>query len=271
MPQEVSETVWSIILGYSLRVLGVLVVLSVGWMLAGWARRLALRALERAELDATLSKFFSKMARWAVIVLTGLTCLGIFGIQTTSFAAVIAAAGLAIGLAFQGTLSNFAAGVMLLIFRPFKVGDMVQVAGKIGRVDELDLFTIVLDTPDHRRIILPNSAVFGQTIENITYHQQRRVEISFTVPRAADIDQTRQILSRAVEAVPNRVKEQPAEVLIIDLDATTVKWQARVWGATEEVPAVNEALIRAVKNALDEEAAGRAAAASAASAVAKVA
>src|SRR5262245_59164516 len=116
MPQvseQVSETAWTLLLSYSLRVMGVLIVLSVGWILAGWARKLALRALERAELDATLSKFFSKMARWAVIVLTGLSCLGIFGIQTTSFAAVIAAAGLAIGLAFQGTLSNFAAGVML--------------------------------------------------------------------------------------------------------------------------------------------------------------
>ena len=126
-----------------------------------------IKGLEKTRFDETLTKFFAKIARWGVLALGVLSCLSIFGVETTSFAALIGAMGLAIGLAFQGTLSNFASGVMLLIFRPFKVGQFVKVGGEAGTINEIDLFTIALDTSDNRRIIIPNSKVFGATIENV--------------------------------------------------------------------------------------------------------
>ena len=124
------------------------------------------------------------------------------GIKTTSFAAVIGAAGLAVGLAFQGTLSNFAAGVMLLVFRPFNVGDVVNAAGVLGKVHCIQLFAVAIDTFDNRRIIIPNSAVFGSTIENISHHPIRRADVDVGTDYTADIDQTRDVLTAPVYLRP---------------------------------------------------------------------
>ena len=122
-----------LIANYAARMIGVLVLLFVAWLVSTWVRRITVRGLEKASFDPTLTKFFGSAARWAVLLLAGLACLGVFGVQTTSFAALIGAGGIAIGLAFQGTLSNFAAGLMLLIFRPFKVGQSISVAGQKGK------------------------------------------------------------------------------------------------------------------------------------------
>ena len=157
-----------------MRVALVLIILFVAMTLAGWVAATVRASLTRMKFDPTLSKFMAKLARWGVLLLAGLSCLSYFGIETTSFAAVIGAAGFAVGLAFQGTLSNFAAGAMLLLFRPFKVGDVVNLDGSLGIVDEIELFTTTLDTFDNRRLLLPNSSVFGSKIENITYHPRRR-------------------------------------------------------------------------------------------------
>ncbi len=169
----------------------VLVVLVVAWLLSMWVRRLIHAALTRAKFDATLTKFFAQAARWAILVAAVLIAMRIFGIEATSFAALIAAMGLAIGLAFQGTLSNFAAGVMLLTFRPFKVGDVVEVAGELGIIDEIELFFTQMDTFDNRRVILPNSQIFGNTIENLSHHQVRRADFNVGTAYGADLDQAR--------------------------------------------------------------------------------
>ncbi len=136
---------------WGIRVIGVLVALFIGWNVGGWVRRIILKSLEKRSFDAALTQFAANMARYGIITVVVIGCLGVFGIQTASFAAVLAAAGLAIGLAFQGTLSNFASGVMLLIFRPFKIDDLIKTAGELGVVKEIDLFTIELTTPDNRR------------------------------------------------------------------------------------------------------------------------
>lgn len=133
-----------------------------------------------------------------------LGCLTMFGFETTSFAAVIGAAGLAIGLAMQGTLSNFSAGHMLLIFRPFKVGDVVSTAGVTGKVINLALFTTEFDTPDNRRIIVPNGAIFGSTIENITFHDTRRVDVSVGTEYTADYWAVR---DRATQSIKKHLDE----------------------------------------------------------------
>lgn len=162
------------------RIVGVLVILFGALIVAGWLKRMVVKRLEPTT-DKTLARFMGNVVRWVVLVLAFVGCLGLFGIETTSFAAVLGGASVAIGLAMKGTLSNVAAGAMLLVFRPYKVGDVVKVDGTQGKVDEIGLFTTTMDTPDKRRIIIPNGNIFGDTIENVTFHEERRVDVNVGV------------------------------------------------------------------------------------------
>ncbi len=237
---------------FLMKVMGVIVLLFVAWVAAGWLGRLARKAMLKARLDETLTKFFSKFIRWAVLILALLACLGVFGVETTSFAAVIGAAGLAIGLAFQGTLGNFAAGIMLLMFRPFKVGDIVNVAGQTGKVDEIELFTTTIDTPDNRRIIIPNGSVFGSVIENISHHSTRRVDVAVGSDYSADLDATRDILTRVATNVSGRLDDPEPAVVLLELGGSSIDWSVRVWCNSADFWGVKQALTRDVKNALDQ-------------------
>ncbi|MHC5114124.1 MAG: mechanosensitive ion channel family protein [Planctomycetota bacterium] len=236
---------------YGLPVIGAIVLLFVGWIVAGWVARIVTRTLTRAKLELTLSKFAGKMAKWAILLFVVLACLQMFGVSVTAFAAVLAAAGFAVGLAFQGTLSNFSAGVMLLVFRPFKVGDVVSVAGVTGKVNEIDLFVTTVDTADNRRIILPNGSVFGATIENISHHETRRVDVSVGTDYAADLDQTRQVLLDAAGAIDNVLADPEPAVVLSGLGGSSVDWSVRVWVAAGDYWPVKDALTREVKYALD--------------------
>ncbi len=229
----------------------VLIILTVAWTVSGWGSSIVRAGFERIKFDETLSIFISKLVRWCILLLAGLTCLNFFGVETTSFAALIGAAGLAIGLAFQGTLSNFAAGGMLLIFRPYKVGDMVNVAGYLGKVAEIELFTTAIDTTDFRRIIVPNSSIFGSVIENITHHPVRRADIDVGVAYSADIDETRRVLERAVGSVMLVVQQPPPVVVLLELGTSSVNWQVRGWVKRESFIDGKQGIIRAVKMELD--------------------
>ncbi len=236
---------------YGLRVLFVLVLMFLAWTVSGWAAMGTRSALRRVKFDETLSKFLAKLVRWLILLLAALSCLSKFGIETTSFAAVLGAAGLAVGLAFQGTLSNFVAGAMLLIFRPYKVGDVVNLAGHSGKVYEIGLFTTLVDTFDNRRIIIPNNSVFGEVIENITYHPVRRVEVEVGTAYAADIDATRTALERAIETVPEFVRNPEPAVVLTGLGASSVDWSVRAWARNDDFFSAKQALLRTIKLELD--------------------
>ncbi len=232
-------------------VLKALGLLAGTWLAAGWISAGVRRALVRTSFDATLTKVFVKLTRIAVMTAGVLGCMGIFGIETTAFAAVLGGASLAIGLAFQGTLGNFAAGIMLIVFRPYRVGDVVTVVGQTAKVDEIGLFTTTLDTPDNRRIIIPNGSIFGTTIENITYHPHRRADVAVGVSYAADIDATRAALLRATSSTPGALAEPEPAVLLIGLGASSVDWSVRVWAPTADFLTVKDGLVRAIKLELD--------------------
>jgi small conductance mechanosensitive channel len=239
----------NLITSYATRIAGVLVILIAALFVSRWAKALTVRQLERVNFDATLTKFVGSLVRWAILIFSIIGCLGIFGIETTSFAAVIGGASLAIGLAFQGSLGNVAAGSMLLLFRPYKVGDVISVGGSTGKVDAIDLFTTTLDTPDNRRLFVPNGQVFGQTIENMTFHDRRRVDVSVGVDYGASIDETREVLRNAVTGLEH-VDE--VEIFLSGLGGSSVDWAVRCWSAPANYFAVREAATRAVKLALDE-------------------
>ena len=236
---------------WGLKLAGVLIGIFVAWLIAGWARNAMLRSFERTGFDATLSRFFSNMARYAILVAAVLGCLGVFGIQTTSFAVVIAAGGLAIGLAFQGTLSNFASGVMLLVFRPFKVGDVVVVGGTTGTIQEIELFTCELTATDNRRVIIPNSAIFGAKIENLTHHPQRRVDVDVGTAYDADIDRTREVLEKCLASVEGVLADPAPQVFLAGFGASSIDWKLRGWCQTADYWDVFQRIIRDSKVALD--------------------
>ena len=166
--------------------------------------------------------------------------------------ALLGAIGLAISLGFQGTLSNLASGVLLLVFRPFKVGDSIVAAGQGGVVDAIDLFTTTLDTPDNRRIIVPNGAIFGGTIENVTVHNRRKIDVKVPVAGDADVEMVRRVLREAaasIAKVPGSI-EDPAPVVGF-AELTPPTWNVAVWAETSQLGGVREALILAIKRGVD--------------------
>ncbi len=249
---DVFETFdFSIAVPILLSVVGAILLVIATFIVAGWAGRAVRKSVDRSNLDPTLAQFFSSVARYAVLILGGLAVLSVFGISVASFAAILAAAGFAIGLALQGTLSHFAAGVMLLIFRPFKVGDVINAAGVIGKVDAIGLFTTTLDTPDNRRLIVPNGEISSSTIENITFHETRRVDVAVGTDYGADLADVRSVLEAAAASVEGGLAEPAPQVFLSELGGSSIDWSVRVWAKTSDYWNVRQWLTRDVKNALD--------------------
>ena len=192
------------------------------------------------------------MARWAILALGVITAIGILGIPTASFAALIAAAGLAVGLALQGSLGNFASGVMLLIFRPFKVGDYINAAGTAGTVQEIQLFATILDTPDNRRLIVPNGEVFGSTIENVSFHETRRCDVAGGTDYGADLDEVRAVLKSAAEALPQKLADKDVAIVLQELGDSSIGWSVRAWVHAADFWPAKDELTRLGKKHLDE-------------------
>lgn len=241
-----SETV----VPYSLRLLLALALITLAFVVSGWARRTTERALNRAHVEITLSKFIANFFRWFVLLLAGLAGLDALGVKTTGFAAVLGGASVAIGLAFNDTLSNLASGILLLLFRPFRVADTISVAGVTGRVAEIELFSTRIDAVDNRRFIVPNGTVFKAVLENVSYNQVRRVDITLSVPLNTDMARVQKILEDATAAVADLRQEPPVSVLAIGI-GPGVQWQVAVWVPTSSVSKAKHELILAVKTGLD--------------------
>jgi len=217
---------------YGLKVIGAILVLVVGRAVAGWIRRATRRALEKGQVDATLIPFISGMVYTLAMVFIVVAVLGLFGIPTASFVAVLGAAGLAVGLAMQGTLSNFSAGVMLLIFRPFKVGDVVEVAGTRGVVREIGIFATHMDTPDNVRVVISNSTVYGDKISNFTAHDIRRVDLTVGVSYGDDLETAKQILMEVVTSHDKVLGDPAPQVEVVQMADSSVNFVVRPWCAT---------------------------------------
>jgi small conductance mechanosensitive channel len=214
---------------YGLKVLGAIVVLIVGMAVAKGIRNGIRKALEKRNVDATLVPFTSKLVYYLMLAFVVLAVLGLFGVQVTSIIAVLGAAAFAVGLALQGTLSNFAAGVMLLIFRPFQVGDVVDTGGVVGSVVEIGLFATRLNSPDNIRIIVPNSSVWGTTIKNISFHETRRNDMVVGVSYSDDLGTAIDVINRIL-AADERVLEEPAPtVAVSEMADSSVNIVVRPW------------------------------------------
>lgn len=238
---------------YALNLLGALAILVIGLMIAGRLARTVQRIGTRhAHLDETLFGFLGALTRWLVTALTVIVVLGQFGVETTSLIALLGAAGLAIGLALQGTLSNLAAGVMILIFRPFKVGEFVSAGGHDGTVEQVGLFTVNLVTPDNVQIIVPNSDVWAGAVINYSAKAERRVDLVFGVSYGTDLKLAENVLREAI-AAETRILSNPAEpfVAVTNLGDSSVDFTIRVWCKAGDYWALKFALLREVKERFD--------------------
>jgi small conductance mechanosensitive channel len=221
-------------------------------IVAGWAQRTTRRALSKVDrLDETLRGFFASIVKYVIIIFVVLAVLNQFGVQTASLIALLGAAGLAIGLAMQGTLTNIAAGVMLLIFRPFKIGDYIDAGGQAGTVRELGLFMTELNTPDNVRITLPNSAIWGQAIKNFSHNATRRVDLVIGIAYDDDINKAIASINDVITGDDRSHKEPAPMIAVTELADSSVNLVVRVWCDAGNYWPLKFDLTKAIKERLD--------------------
>ena len=254
---ETVKEVWSdtaaLLTEYGLDVVGAIIVLIVGLWASGWARRLTVRTLDQIEsVDATLTGFFSNLVKYAVLAFTLIMVLNQFGVQTASLIAVLGAAGLAIGLAMQGTLSNVAAGVMLLLFRPLAVGQFVEAGGVSGTVKVINLFTTELATLDNVQLIVPNSKIWSDTIKNYSIYTTRRIDIVMGIGYDDSIDEAMGAF-REIYAADARVHADPEPAMYVtSLGESSVDITVRLWCGADDFWGLKTDLNKAFKEVLDD-------------------
>jgi len=239
---------------YGWQLLGAVLTLLVGL----WIARLLVRAVRgmliKGKVDATLAQFLANLAFYALATLVVIAALGKLGVQTNSFVAIIGAAGLAIGFALQGSLGNLAAGVMIMLFRPFKLGDLITAGGQEGVVEEIQVFCTVLKSGDNKRVILPNSAVTGGSIVNSTGNPTRRVDLFFAVNGSESVARIKTILAGVCASVPEILAEPRVEIEYLDGVPGGIRFICRPWCKTEHYWRVHFAVMEGVKLAFEREA-----------------
>ena len=251
---DLAQDLVTLLTTYGLAVVGAIVTLIVGWIIAGWTHGAVARSLAKTErVDETLREFLASLAKYLIIAITIIAMLNQFGVETTSLVAVLGATGLAIGLALQGTLSNVAAGVMLLLFRPFKIGDFVEAGGVAGTVKAIGLFVTELATPDNVQIVAPNGLMWGQAVRNYSHHKTRRVDLVIGIAYEDNIEKAL-ATTRDVIASEGRALAEPAPLVAVsELADSSVNLVVRVWCASADYWPVKFDLTQALKERFDAE------------------
>ncbi len=238
---------------YALRIFAALAILLIGRWLAGLLTR-GLRALmERREVDIALRSFVTSLLYWLLIAFIIVAAMSKLGIETTSFVAMLGAAGLAVGLAIQGSLSNFAAGVLIIMFRPFRIGDYIEAGGTSGSVKDINILTTVMATPDNKRIIVPNSAIMAGTITNYSAHETRRLDLVFGVSYEDDIRKVQRVLEEIVAADARCLKEPAPTIAVLAHADSSINFAVRPWVKTTDYWSVYFDMHKVVKLRFDEE------------------
>jgi small conductance mechanosensitive channel len=250
--QDILQIVYGVLATYGINVVGAFLIIIVGFMVAGWARRTLERTLSRSgKMDATLVRFFGSLIRYAIMGFVIIAALQRFGVEATSLVAVFGAAGLAIGLALQGMLSNVAAGIMLLMFRPFKIGDFVDIGGQAGTVKEVGLFTTELATGDNVKIIMPNGQIWGSAIKNFSAYPTRRVDLVMGIDYGDNIDTAMATINRVIGEEPRALTDPESTVAVAELADSSVDIVVRVWVNAADYWGVRWDLTKKLKEQLE--------------------
>ena len=250
--EAILQKVYEYLAAYGLKILAAIVIFVVGRWLARLLSRLAGRSLKRTGIDETLVRFSEHLSYIALLVFVIIAALATLGFQTASFVAVIGAAGLAVGFALQGSLANFAAGVLLIVFKPFKVGDFVEAAGKKGTVKAIRIFNTVLNAPDNVRVIIPNAQVTGSSIMNYTVNGTRRVDLVFGISYDDDLKKAQQVIEKVIADDSRILKEPATTVAVSELGDSSVNFVVRPWVQAADYWSVYFDITANVKLALDK-------------------
>ncbi len=236
---------------YGIKVIGAILI----WIIGSWAIKKIMKGIKavmaKRDYDESLQKFLLNLVSWILKILLIITLLGTLGVPTTSFAAIIAAAGLAIGLALQGSLGNFAGGVLIMIFKPIKIGDLIEAQGEIGVVKEIEIFTTKLTGLSNKEIIIPNGALSNGNIVNYTTEGTRRVDLTFGVGYDSDIKKTKEVLMNVLTSHPLVLKDPAPTVNVSELADSSVNFAVRPWSKAEDYWTVYFDVTEQTKEALD--------------------
>ncbi|MBC3756910.1 mechanosensitive ion channel [Hyunsoonleella sp. SJ7] len=239
-------------LDYGLKILGAIII----WIIGSWVIKKVLKGtkkvMSKRDYDESLQKFLLNMLGWILKIVLIIVVLGTVGVETTSFAAILAAAGLAIGLALQGSLGNFAGGVLIMIFKPFKIGDLIEAQGELGVVKEIEIFTTKLTGLSNREIIIPNGSLSNGNIINYTTEGTRRVDLVFGVGYDSDIKKTKEVLMNVLTSHPKVLKEPAPTVNVSELADSSINFAVRPWSTADDYWDVYFGVTEDVKEALDK-------------------
>lgn len=250
---SLAGTLQTWLIQFGLKILAAILILLVGLRLARWGRRAVERLLSRTTIDQTLSRFTANATQIGLVMVTIVAVLGQVGVETASLIAVIGSAGLAIGLALQGSLSNLAAGVLLVLLRPFRVGDYIEAMGIAGIVEEIQLFMTLLVTTDNRSVIVPNSKLISDVIVNYSAKPQRRVDLVIGVSYDDDLDLVQRVLTEVLQA-EERVLAEPEPVIgLLDFADNRINFVVRPWVNTPDYWPAYYSLKEAIKKRFDAE------------------
>jgi small conductance mechanosensitive channel len=250
--ENLAQKVWELLTVYGLKIVAAIAIFIIGRWVAKALTKGVKRLMENRNVDQTLVKFTANLAYIALLTFVILAAVGQLGIQTTSFIAVLGAAGLAIGLALQGSLSNFAAGFLMILFRPFKVGDVIEGAGITGKVEEIQIFTTKVVTPDNKTVIIPNAKLTEDNIVNWTVKGTRRVDMVFGIGYGDNIDAARDIIKDILAQDSRVLKEPQAQVAVSELADSSVNFVVRPWVQSDNYWDVYFDTMEKVKKTFDE-------------------
>ena len=248
---ELTGKIWELVTIYGIKVLAAIVIFIVGRWVAKAIRGLVKRMMRKAQMDETLLKFVGNLVYIALLAFIIIAALSQLGIQTTSFIAVLGAAGLAVGLALQGSLANFAAGFLMIVFRPFRVGDYIEGAGVAGTVEEIQIFTTTLVTPDNKTVIIPNASLTGDNIVNWTLKGTRRVDMVMGIGYDDDIDKAKQIMADILTQDERILKDPAPQIAMIELADSSVNFVVRPWAKASDYWGVYMSTTEKIKKAFD--------------------
>ncbi|EGQ9961448.1 small-conductance mechanosensitive channel MscS [Vibrio cholerae] len=240
-----------LLIQYGVNVISAILILFIGNLVVKGVAGSVANVLKKKEMDKAVVDFIHGLVRYTLFIIVLIAALSRIGVQTASVVAVIGAAGLAVGLALQGSLSNFAAGVLIVAFRPFKSGDYVEIGGVAGSVDSIQIFQTVLKSPDNKMVVVPNSAVIGGAITNYSRNETRRVDMVIGVSYKSDLQKTKRVLRETLEKDPRILKDPDMTIGVLTLADSSINFVVRPWCKTSDYWAVYFDSMQAIKEALD--------------------
>lgn len=250
---EIVEKIIDALSLYGMKILAAVIIIVVGFWVAKRIKNCFVKSLQKKEVDPTLIGFFSSMLHGGLVIFVVIAAIGKLGVQTTSFVAVIGAAGLAVGLALQGSLSNFASGVLLILFKPFQAGDFINAGGETGVVVEVGILTTEMKTGDNVKIIMPNSSIMGGAITNVSAHPTRRIDMVVGVGYGDDLNKAKKVMEDLLAADERVLKDPAVTIAVSNLGDSTVDFVVRPWVNSSDYWAVKFDFNKAVKEKFDEE------------------